>query len=252
LFCCPEGFDGYWILKWLLANSIVPKVIFNGSKILQLDVKEFGIKFRDSLNFVPMSLAAWAESCGIDQKKTYFPHSINKPEFWGTVIPFPNRKEYNYENMRKAERKKFLKFYRKERRRCRNRFDVNKTLADYCTLDVSSLKACCEQFRSLFMELSSGICPFAASLTIASLCNFFWRSRILEDRLIAVIQPVTNRETSKKGQKWLAWMAATDNAQISQEVKIGSFFVDGFCAASNTVYEFHGNTHLLFLQYQVH
>jgi hypothetical protein len=205
-----------------------------------MDVKEFGIKFRDSLNFVPMSLAAWAESCGIDQRKTYFPHSVNKPEFWGRIIPFPNRKEYNYEGMRKAERKKFLKFYRKERRRCRNRFDVNKTLADYCAMDVTSLKACCEQFRKHFMELSRGICPFAASLTIASLCGYFWRSRILEEKLIALIKPTSRRETSQKGQKWLAWIRVEDNVQIDYEAKVGSFFVDGLCAESRIVYEFYG------------
>jgi len=44
-------------MKWLLDNAIVPKVIFNGSKIMSLEIHgKYRIKFCDSLNFVLMSL----------------------------------------------------------------------------------------------------------------------------------------------------------------------------------------------------
>jgi len=41
-----QSFDGYFILSYLIRTGIVPKVIFNGSKIMQLDVPEYKIKFR--------------------------------------------------------------------------------------------------------------------------------------------------------------------------------------------------------------
>lgn len=154
-------------MKWLLANSITPKVIFNGSKILSLDVVgQYRIKFRDSLNFMPMSLAAWASAFGMEEQKTYFPHEINSADYWGKTVPFPKRTSYSYNVMSKGERKKFLKFYRKERRLRKNKFDVNATLAEYCQTDVRTLRACCQEFRKLFMELSQGICPFSAAITL--------------------------------------------------------------------------------------
>ena len=90
-FSC-TGFDGYWILRWLLTNGIVPKTIFRGSTIIQMDVVKYGIKFRDSLNYVPHSLSGWAKMFGLKEHKTYFPHTLNSPEHWGSVISFPYRK----------------------------------------------------------------------------------------------------------------------------------------------------------------
>ena len=116
----------------------------------------------------------WAKMFSLKEHKTYFPHTLNSPEHWGSVIPFPDRKFYGYEAMNKAARKAFLKFYRKERKRCRNRFDVNNTLVKYCCQDVTTLRACSQQFRELFMTISDGICSYSAALTISGLCNYFW------------------------------------------------------------------------------
>jgi hypothetical protein len=45
--------------------------------------------------------------------------------------------------------------------------------------------------------------------------------------------------------RWLRWLAQKDKLDIrharnGQEVKIGGLKVDGFCEATNTVYEFNG------------
>ncbi|GAV09138.1 hypothetical protein RvY_18732 [Ramazzottius varieornatus] len=71
-----RAFDGYFILKWLTKNGVVPDVILDGSKILRPDVKEFGIKFRDTLSYVPLSLSKWATTFQVDQAKGCFPHRI--------------------------------------------------------------------------------------------------------------------------------------------------------------------------------
>ena len=161
-------------MKWLLDHAIVPKVIFNGSKIMSLKIHaKYRIKFRDSLNFVPMSLAKWAASCALQEQKTHFPHDMNGPDYWGREIPFPDRHHYGYDTMSRAERRTFLKFYRKERRRCRNVFDVNRTLAEYCNQDTKTLRVCYQQFRELFFELSDGICPFSCAVTLPGMQNIF-------------------------------------------------------------------------------
>src|ERR1700728_1805086 len=84
-----RSFDGYFILNYLLRNNIVPNVTFKGSQLLQIDVRKYDIKFRDSLNYVPMSLASWAKAFDVPQHKGHFPHDVNLPENWGQLIPYP-------------------------------------------------------------------------------------------------------------------------------------------------------------------
>lgn len=83
-----QGFDGYFLLKWLLHNGIVPEVIMNGGKILCCNVKEFDIKLRDSYNYNPQSLAKWPQTFGMtDIGKGNFPHRFNRQENWDKVCP---------------------------------------------------------------------------------------------------------------------------------------------------------------------
>tara|TARA_Y100000389_G_C17447222_1_gene512360 strand:+ start:1053 stop:2354 length:1302 start_codon:yes stop_codon:yes gene_type:complete len=51
---------------------------------------------------------------------------------------------------------------------------------------------------------------------------------------------------SKKQLEWLYYISITHNINIKHaknggEVKIGQYFVDGFCEDNNTIYEFHGD-----------
>lgn len=71
-----KGYDGYFLLEYLMANSIVPKVIFAGSKIMYLHVERgLNIRILDSLNFLPMKLAAMPKAFGLhEMKKGYFPN----------------------------------------------------------------------------------------------------------------------------------------------------------------------------------
>ncbi|GAU90664.1 hypothetical protein RvY_03050 [Ramazzottius varieornatus] len=49
--------DGYFILKWLVSNGIMLKVIINTNKFIQLNVEQFNIHFQDSLKYDHQSLA---------------------------------------------------------------------------------------------------------------------------------------------------------------------------------------------------
>jgi hypothetical protein len=218
-----------------------PDIIFTGSKVMMLDVPEFGIKFRDSLSYVPMSLASWGISFGLPETKTHFPHSINNAQYWGKTIPYPDKSLYNYGNMSDKERERFCEWYINEKQLHDDKFEVNQTLADYCAMDVTSLRLCCQQFRKMFMELSEGICPFSCALTLPGLCNYYWRARILEEKLLAVVAKGSKQRTSVKGQKWLAYVEWKNSIELVREHKISKAIrVDGFCKSANTVYEFDG------------
>ena len=64
-----------------MKNAIKYDVIYRGAKSLSLKVPNWGIKFIDSLNFIPMALAKFPKTFGQDELcKGYFPHAFNKEE----------------------------------------------------------------------------------------------------------------------------------------------------------------------------
>ncbi len=63
----------------LFNNSYTRMALF--LKILTLNVPTFKIKFIDSLSFIPMRLADFPKTFGIDElAKGYFPHLFNRKE----------------------------------------------------------------------------------------------------------------------------------------------------------------------------
>ena len=76
-----QGYDGYFMTKFLIDNAIHYDIIYRGAKSLSLTIPMFNIKFIDSLNFIPMSLAKFPKTFGQDELcKGYFPHMFNKEE----------------------------------------------------------------------------------------------------------------------------------------------------------------------------
>ncbi|CAG2234494.1 unnamed protein product [Mytilus edulis] len=52
-----SGYDNYFLIDWLIKNSIRPDVIFNGSKIMYMAIgRGLNIRVLDSLNYLPMKL----------------------------------------------------------------------------------------------------------------------------------------------------------------------------------------------------
>ena len=74
-----QAYDGYFITEYLVENAIHYQIIYRDAKILSLKVPVWGIRFIDSLNFIPMSLAKFPKTFGQDEPcKGYFPHAFNK------------------------------------------------------------------------------------------------------------------------------------------------------------------------------
>ena len=76
-----KGYDGYFLLEYLIDNSMRPgKIIYNDSKIMYMTVERgLHMQVLDSLNFLPMKLADLPKAFGLTElKKGWFPHYFNR------------------------------------------------------------------------------------------------------------------------------------------------------------------------------
>ena len=113
-----QGYDGYFIQNYLNKNGVEYKVIMSGAKILTLTVPMFNIRFIDSLNFIPMGLAKFPKTFGLDElRKGYFPHLFNKKENQNYVGPIPCEPYYMPNEMSPKNREAFQKWHKEQRKK---------------------------------------------------------------------------------------------------------------------------------------
>ena len=103
----------------------------NGGKILQLDVRglDFTIKFRDSLNYNPQSLAKWPATFGVpDVSKGQFPHRFNRPENWNQPkpLPFPTLNDYDFATIPAKDKPAFVQCCEEEKLRSGEVYDFRR------------------------------------------------------------------------------------------------------------------------------
>ncbi|XP_041367055.1 uncharacterized protein LOC121381770 [Gigantopelta aegis] len=107
-------------------------------------------------------------------------------------------------------------------------FNFQKEMREYCVSDVAVLREACLKFQAVMLEATgekqmdldtkavtyiNGIDPFAQYITIASVCMGIFQSKCL-----------------KKHQ----------HVKLADAQKITDWMTDGFCAKTNTTFEFHG------------
>ena len=184
-----KGYDNYFIFQYCLERCIPPKVIFSGSKIMYMKIGHLlNIRFLDSVNFLPMPLAALPKSFGLEElRKGYFPHFFNLPENAGTVLShLPDRKYYGPDEMSPAKRKEFLSWYERHEK---DVFDFDAEILSYCRSDVDILLKACMKYKELMEKITTeltagdGSFPYNPfnSLTLASVCLAVFRSKFLEE-----------------------------------------------------------------------
>ena len=106
-----KGYNSHFVLKWLIDQGIKPYCIYNGAKIMFMEIPKLSIRFIDSLNFLQMPLKSFPKTFGMNElKKGYFPHYFNKKCNENYVGPIPSKKHYGYNQMKPDERAKFLKW----------------------------------------------------------------------------------------------------------------------------------------------
>ena len=96
-----------------------------------------GVKVIDSLNFLPLGLAALPKAFGQQElKKGYFPHKFNTAANEDYEGPIPDAWYYDPGNMKPAKRNAFYAWYFKQGGRT---FNMKQERKDYCISDVDIL-----------------------------------------------------------------------------------------------------------------
>ena len=200
-----KGYDGYFILEHLISRSIYPdNIIYAGSKIMYMSVgRGLNIRIVDSLNFLPMKLAALPKAFALTElKKGWFPHLFNTKENQNYIGPFPDMYYYGVDYLSSKERLDLMTWHAQQRGKI---FNFREEIRYYCQSDVDILRRACARFRELMVSATSdvdgtgGIDPFSC-VTIASVCMKVFKSRFLrEEHNVAIRHQETLEERNIKG-----------------------------------------------------
>jgi ribosomal protein S20 len=238
-----KGYDSQFILKYCVENTLKPFTVYNGTKLMLLEIECLKLKIIDSMNFVAQPLSTFPKTFGLSElKKGYFPHYFNKKCNQSYVGKLPAKKHYGYDQMKREQRQQFLEWYNKKVEE-NYVFDFQKELIEYCRSDVDILRRGCLKLREEFLEIAN-IDPFQY-LTIASVCMAIYRSKYLKENTIAVVDKEQKDTYSKESICWLDFIMSKDNINIRHALNGGEkhilgYKVDGYCEETNTVYQFHG------------
>ena len=64
-----KEYDAQFILKWLVGQSIKPYCIYNGARIMFMEIPKLRIRFIDSLNFLQKPLKSFPKTFGLNEIK---------------------------------------------------------------------------------------------------------------------------------------------------------------------------------------
>ena len=183
-----KAFDNYFLLHYLLHDNgirqIVPQIIFNGSKVMQIAIKRFNIRIIDSHNFLSMPLHKMPKTFELEElKKGFFPFlfiSEGNRHYRG---PLPERKFYCPNDMGVQRKMQFEQWYSQKVQE-NYTFDYDKDIVEYCRSDVDILRRSCTKFRQMMMSTSVvgdvGVDPLC-HVTIASACMRIYRTLFMEE-----------------------------------------------------------------------
>lgn len=246
-----KGYDSHFILRYCVENAIAPKTVYTGTKLMELAIPGLGIRVIDSFNFVAEPLSAFPKTFGLTElKKGFFPHLFNTRANQDYVGPIPDTTYYCPDTMKPAAREEFLKWHAERRGDQNYVFHFRRELEEYCKSDVDILRRGCLTLRDEFLKIAN-IDPFCY-MTIASVCMGVYRSKYLQWKTLAVVKsPDHEAPYSKESIAWLTSLIDDDednntnivhalNGGGGGEVRICGVKVDGYCAATKTVYQFHG------------
>ena len=241
-----QGYDSYFIIKFLNENAIPYKIIYNGAKCVTMTIEMFDIKFIDSLNFIPMGLAKFPKTFAQPELcKGYFPHLFNKDANQNYVGPIPCQDDYGVNFMKPAEREAFIAWHQEQ---VDNNyvFDFRNEIIKYCRSDVDILAKCCLLYREMFKD-QTGIDPFDKATTIASYCQQVYCTNYLEKDTIALLSQARQLKTkqSHEALQWLSYTAEEEDIHIQHvrnggEKRVGNYSLDGYCEETHTAYEYQG------------
>jgi hypothetical protein len=247
-----RGFDAQFLINYLAERGYKPKITPKGQEIMQLEAGMVVVK--DSLNFLPTSLAALPKTFGFDGevKKGYFPHFFNTSANEDYEGVLPDHHFYGTSSMSEAARQKFFAWYT-PLKESKYIFNLKKERWQYCDNDVYICAKAIMNFRQLVME-KTNVDPLRQAMTIASTTSIVYRQNFLPEKTIGLIPPGgyrRNQTQSNTALIWLKYISTTENIRIQHARNGGEkdiyidgrhYRVDGYAEKDGvkTIYEFHG------------
>jgi hypothetical protein len=243
-------FDNIFLMRELLVvRKIVPKVIMNGNKIMCMELEERNLNIIDSYLFLSMRLSKFPEALGIkDVAKGFHPYLFTDLNYVGPMIAL---EYFDLPLEGSKERKAFDKWYQQQKSKT---YVFREAIYYYCRLDVDILRQGCIIFARLIYKVT-GILPFydRTCHTVAGLALKIYRSNFLHEDQIGQIPTCgyggVNINQSAIALCWLRGtedelhennMALKSKLSVGGETQIMGHFVDGYCAETKTIYQFHG------------
>ena len=206
------------------------------------------LTFIDSYLFLLSSLRKLPKIFDLKVEKSYFPHKFNKIENFNYVGKVPDKFFYGYDEMKGIDRADFLHWYERQ-----EKFDFKNDMIKYCLQDCFVLAKAFLSFRDLILLTTNKIDVFLEnSFTLSGLVMQIFRMNHLPPKLILNIPRQRmkfnasklstgyidhiNSERSKVG---LPIFFHSENF-FPGEIRVGNFFLDGFCPTTNEAVEVNG------------
>lgn len=216
-----KGFDGVFLLNYLVKNNIVHEVIYSGTKIMNINVHS-GLKMRviDSLNFFPMPLSKMPTSFGLENvKKGDFPHLFNRKENFGYIGKYPSLDYYSVDSKSESGRKELIDWHAGVRDTL---FYFERELLSYCRNDVKILAESCLRFREDFMKVTEGLDPFSCMTIASATMSVFKRNYLREEYDVVTKSEASSAEIEHRPPRvdkryWTSLEAASESHEIAQK-----------------------------------
>jgi hypothetical protein len=226
---------------------------------LSIFVEQYKFRFIDFMRFVSGSLATIAKSFGLADQKTYFPHRFLSEQTLHYVGPLPPNEPdgsdyWCVRNMRNEEEiVEFTNWYNSYEAPV---WDLYQFMKEYCWMDVKVLAAACREFREGLMHPDTEpefgwqpqpIDPFCfmtqSQMSMCLFLNGFGKNH-------PKIYLTVGRYRASFSYKQISWMELMGekagnvriqhlgNSECEYVLPYTDITCDGFCHATNTVYDF--------------
>ena len=115
-----SGFDAQLVMEYFLSKDVlgmknVKAPLMRGQKILACTIMN-DIKIIDSYAFVSQPLSKFPKTFDLDENmsKFFFPHTLNRPEFWGYVGPIPDIKYFEPDYFSESKRAELIAWHKEQ------------------------------------------------------------------------------------------------------------------------------------------
>lgn len=261
-------FDSMLVLESLMSTELEVKPLFDGCKLLLLEIPRLKLRIIDSYRYCKIPLAKFPErfpqisrwSSFGDEAKGTFPFKFNRRENYDYSGPLPAKEFFVDEHTTEKNLAKYEHFREswpedkiwnfKDQFHLYLRQDV-KLLRGGClslTLELLGFQEEILTDRDQDVEKNDYFHPFSPPyFTLSSFVHKLWQFFELRKNTLFLLENEKNgRLTSKYELEWLSWLVHRGHSipysahTALGQFKLGSYYPDGFNPETKTVYEFLG------------